>query len=199
MTGVSVANASLAPGTMDPHWTVTPGGPTYSTNKAGPWRTPTNPVRWIQPVPGANPAPANAGVYRYRLQLVTPADPYLYTSFAIAGTVAADNVIPAPAIRLDSQLLTPGTCTPTFPCMNPGAAQVLNAVNSAQVSPGPSHVLEIQVTNNESVTGLYVDLTVKAVCSKCTSPRPPFQQKSAAQRAPSLQSLLQPRSSAPSC
>ena len=139
----------------DPIWSVN-NGFAFTTPKVSSW-TALPPAQWIQPVatptPSSNIAP---GVYKYIVRFNVPKCT-IPSDVHLDGKFSADNSAKA---FLDGH--PAGTCTgPT--CFLGSAAL---AVNSAWLTPGTTHTLEIDVTNNEGYSGLIVKAALTRQCAR---------------------------------
>jgi hypothetical protein len=152
---VTVFNLSTGQGSpADPIWRVNSNS-AFTTPKVSSWIAIPG-AQWIQPA--ASPLPSfsvAAGTYNYTVafnvpKCVVPSD------VRLTGTFSADNGAKA---YLDSNLV--GSCTSST-CFT-GSAPL--TVPSSALTPG-NHTLRIEVTNNESYSGLIVNAKLTRQCAK---------------------------------
>jgi len=114
---------------------------------------------WIQPVPSSTPSSNIApGVYRYTVKFYIP-ECAIPSRIQLTGTFSADNSAKA---FLDGPLHSVGSCL--GPSCFTGSAQL--TVNPNWLTPGTTHTLEIDVTNNEIYSGLIVNAKLTRHCVK---------------------------------
>jgi hypothetical protein len=141
-------------GSTDPFWQVN-GGPAYITPPVSSWVTLPQ-AKWLQPV--ASPTPSSnipAGVYKYTLKFSVAKCTIPITGYQLTGKFAADN---SAIVRLDGGQIF--QCTGSY-CFQNGTALTFNLPLSAG-----SHILEFDVTNDGSYSGLLVNAQIKGQCTK---------------------------------
>lgn len=174
-------------GTADPNWTVDPGGTAYSTstvlagtntniwlrNQPGP-----NGAKWIQPDPSGTPVKFTGNeIYVYQMKFATPVDPYLYDSITITGRFAADD---GAVVELNGKPIA--NCYANFgtDCFRIGQTITTKpdwrSFMRTATFGSFVNTVTIKVNNSGGIySGLYADLKVTVVCSKCTAPLPPVE------------------------
>ncbi|MGA8495950.1 MAG: hypothetical protein WB764_10740 [Xanthobacteraceae bacterium] len=166
----------LPVGLADPIWNVSPGFTAYSTTPATGWLANQATAKWVQPASGGTPVdfyPTTLN-YVYTAKFTTPSHPYYYNSIMITGTFAGDD---SAVLTLNGAATTncPSTANNSTSCFHVGKAfTIAGYQNFTQTGTAPFvNTLTIQVNNSNSIySGLLVKATLKAVCSKCTSPIP---------------------------
>lgn len=142
---------------IDPIWNVN-GNPAYTTPKVSSWIALPG-AQWIQPV--ASPTPSKsvpAGVYKYTVKFNIPKCT-IPSDIRLDGKFSADNSAKA---FLDIPTQPVGSC-PGPTCF---AGSVPLTVNPAWLTPGSTHTLEIDVTNDGSYSGLIVNAKLTRQCPK---------------------------------
>jgi hypothetical protein len=164
-------------GTADPIWMVAGAG-AYSTESI--WFPNNAPIaNWIQPAAGGTWKKFAQGTYVYQTQFATPVHPYFYDSIKVTGNFGADDKA---TIKLNGNPIAecgdPCFYSPPTPISGAEASNWRNftQVTTGWVSTYYVNTLTVEVTNTPNIdtpSGLFVEATVTAVCSKCTSPLPP--------------------------
>ena len=142
---------------IDPIWSVN-GTSAFTTPKVSSWIALPG-AQWIQPV--ASPTPSNnvpARVYKYTVKFNIPKCT-IPSDVRLDGNFSADNSANA---FLDPPAHAVGSC-PGPTCFK---GSVPLTVNSAWLTPGSTHTLEIDVTNNEGYSGLIVNAKLTRQCAR---------------------------------
>jgi hypothetical protein len=141
-------------GQQDPLWKVN-GLPAYPTPPFPGWITTLTPARWLQPVASPTPSPnVPAGIYRYTVKFSVPNCPS--GKVRLDAKFAADNTA---SVLLDGSPVPISACLLT--CFKAPQAPVSLSVPA--ISPG-SHMLEIDVVNNNGASGLVVNAHLTRQC-----------------------------------
>jgi uncharacterized repeat protein (TIGR01451 family)/fimbrial isopeptide formation D2 family protein len=160
-TGVADNGSLLASGATDPHYSlILPNGNTTSpqvlTSIPGSYVPNNATSSWIGPGDGSQPT----GQYTYRVTFtLTGCDP---SSVVINGQWASDNQGVIRVNGVNTSFTTPAAGFSQF------SQFTLNSTNST-FHAGPN-VLDFVVTNNESQTGLRVEMNGTVECCGCVTP-----------------------------
>lgn len=120
---------------------------------------------WMQPgTSSAANSSFAAGTYTYTIQFYIPCDPKNYTGLSLNGKFAADN---SARLKVNNGAWT--QCTGGNTCFNtPVNGTGFSAIGGT--GPGDLHAgpntITVEVTNNESYTGLAVKASLTARCGK---------------------------------
>lgn len=135
----------------DQLWTVNGVAATTSTSPNGNWLT-SIPTGWIEP------AVASVGTFRYKASFIIPSCT-IPMAVSLSGRFAADN---NGVVTLDGTVIA--SCTGNNCFSSSGGAPF--TFNVPSIAPG-FHTLQVDVNNLNSVTGVSVQATLRAVCRQC--------------------------------
>jgi len=153
------------PGNPDPFWKLTNGSVVNVINTSS-----GTPSAWF---PNGNaawigPTTRRGGTFTYIGQLWIPEDPYSYDKLITNLNIGADNTVVAVRINGVQVHLGNGGIRDF---QNFDVVTVDSSSTGAPFKKGCNKI-EIEINNQSNITGISVRGTIKAKCSKCTTPNP---------------------------